>query len=183
MFLLERQPVIVIVLQILEILFGYLGSYSIKKRNIFIFYAISVIFTILMFWSVGKTAAILPVATTGIRYFIFIFRKKYKTNLPLYFCLLLHVISLVLSIGSSFEDLIPSVLVLAGCLIYWFLDGSKLKGSIFALNIPWIIYYLICGLYVVAINTVIQNALVGIAYFRLKRKENAKHKNIKEKRR
>ena len=157
----------VITFQVFAILFGYLGAYSASKKNILIFYIISTIFSVLMFYSVGKYAAILPVATTGIRYFIFIFKDKYKTIYPLLFCLLLHLIALVLS-TKTLVDVIPSILVISGCLIYWFYDDEKLKGSAFILNIPWIFYYLYCGLYLTTINTLIQTVLMGIAYIKLK---------------
>lgn len=156
-----------IVFQALSILFGYLGAYSPKKRNIFIFYIISVIFSILMFYSVGKTAAILPVATTGIRYFIYIFKDKYKTNYPFYFCLLLHISALFLSTKTAI-DLIPSLLVITGCFVYWYLDGAKLKLYVFILNIPWIFYYAFCGLYLSAVNAFVQTVLMIITYFKLK---------------
>ena len=157
-----------IVFQILEIFFGYLGAYSTKKRNIFTFYVLGTVFSILMFWSVGSYAAILPVLTTGIRYFIFIFKDKYKTELPLVFCLLMHTIVLIISAKTAI-DIVPSALVIIGCLIYWYLDKEKLKMAIFLINIPWILYYFYCGLYLTTINAIIQTILVGIAYLNLRR--------------
>ncbi len=159
------------IFQILEIAFGYLGSYSTKKRNIFIFYIISTIFSALMFWSVGKYAAILPVLTTGIRYFVFIFKDKYKTQLPLILCLIMHTTVLFIS-AKTLVDIIPSALVIIACLIYWYLDKEKLKLSIFIINIPWIIYYFYCGLYLTAINAIIQTILIGIAYLKLRKNNN-----------
>ncbi|MBP3255663.1 MAG: YgjV family protein [Clostridia bacterium] len=152
----------------MEIFFGYLGAYSTKKRNIFIFYVLGTIFSILMFWSVGSYAAILPVLTTGIRYFIFIFKDKYKTELPLIFCLIMHFIVLFISAKTPI-DIVPSALVIIGCLIYWYLDKEKLKMAIFLINIPWILYYFYCGLYLTTINAIIQTILVGIAYLNLRR--------------
>ena len=164
-----------IAFQSLEIFFGYLGAYSVKKKNIFTFYVISTVFSILMFWSVGKIAAILPILTTGIRYFIFIFKDDYKTKIPLYFCLFLHTVALILS-THSFVDVIPSALVIIGCFIYWYLDGAKLKGSIFIINIPWIIYYIFCGLYLTTVNATIQTILVGLAYLKLKNNKPVKER-------
>ena len=155
-----------IIFQILEIFFGYLGSYSTKKRNIFIFYVIGTIFSALMFWSVGNYAAILPVLTTGIRYFVFIYKDKYKTELPLIGCLIMHFVVLFIS-TKTLTDMIPSALVIIGCLIYWYLDKEKLKAAIFLINIPWILYYIFCGLEITAINATIQTILVGIAYLKL----------------
>ena len=168
-----------IIFQALEIFFGYLGSYSTKKKNIFTFFVISSIFSILMFWSVGQMAAILPILVTGIRYFVFIFKDKYKTELPLCFCLILHTIALVLS-TKTVVDSIPSVLVIIGCLIYWYLDEEKLKAAIFIINIPWILYYIFCGLYIVALNSIIQTILVGIAYLKLKKIDKSKPNSIKK---
>ena len=121
-----------------------------------------------MFYSAGKFAAILPVATTGIRYFVFIFKDKYKTKYPLYFCLLLHIIGLIIS-TKTIIDIIPSLIVIAGCLVYWYLDGAKLKAWTFILNIPWIFYYIYCELYLTMINTIVQCILMIIAYFKLKK--------------
>lgn len=160
----------VLVLQVLVILFGYLGAYATKKKNIFVFYIISTIFSILMFYSVKKYAAILPVATTGIRYFVFIFKEKYKTKYPLYICLLLHIVGMIIS-TKTFVDIIPSLIVIAGCLVYWYFDNAKLKLGAFILNIPWIFYYIYCGLYLTMINTIVQCILMGIAYFKLRKKE------------
>ena len=158
-----------IIFQSLDILFGYLGAYSTKKRNIFTFYVLGTIFSVLAFWSVGSYAAILPVLTTGIRYFVFIFKDKYKTELPLVFCLIMHCIVLLISAKTAM-DIIPSALVIFGCLIYWYLDKEKLKMAIFLINIPWILYYIYCGLYLTTINGIIQTALVGIAYITLVKK-------------
>ena len=157
-----------IIFQILKILFGYLGAYSTKKRNIFTFYVLGTVFSALMFWSVGSYAAILPTLTTGIRYFIFIFKDKYKTKLPLIFCLIMHTIVLIIS-SKTVIDILPSALVIIGCLIYWYLDKEKLKMSIFIINIPWIMYYFYCGLYLATINATIQTILIGIAYLNLRR--------------
>ena len=161
-----------IVLQALVILFNYLGAYSTEKKNIFIFFVISTIFSILMFYYVGQYAAILPVATTGIRYFIYIFKNKYKTKFPLYFCLTMHIIAFIISTNSikTIVDIIPSVLVIIGCIVYWYLDGEKLKKYVVLLNIPWIIYYICCGLYLTTVNLVIQNILMFIAIIRLRKK-------------
>ena len=160
----------VLALQVLVILFGYLGAYAPKKKNIFIFYVISTIFSVLMFYSVKKYAAILPVATTGIRYFVFIFKDKYKTKYPLYICLLLHVIGMIIS-TKALVDIVPSAIVIAGCFVYWYLDEAKLKLGALLLNIPWIFYYIYCGLYLTMVNTIVQCILMGIAYFKLKKKE------------
>ena len=167
-----------IAFQSLEILFSYLGCYSIKKKNILIFYVISAIFSMLMFWSVKEYAAILPVLTTGIRYFVFIFKDKYKTKFPLYFCLVLHFIALFISV-STIIDLVPSLLVIFGCLIYWYCDGLDLKRNIFFLNIPWILYYFYCSLYLVTLNAIIQTVLVGIACLKLKKKKRKRKKRTK----
>ena len=160
----------VLIFQALEIFFGYLGIYSTKKRNIFIFFVISTIFSILSFYSVGKIAAILPVATTGIRYFIFIFKDNYKTKYPLYFCLLLHTVALIIS-TKTIVDIIPSLLVISGCLIYWYLDKTKLKGSLLILNVFWLAYYIYCGLYLTSINVVLQNIVLAISYYKIKEEE------------
>ncbi len=157
-----------IVFQALGILFGYIGCYSIKKRNILISYVISTAFSMLMFWSVKQYAAILPVLTTGIRYFVFIFKDKYKTKMPFYFCLLLHLIAMILSV-KTLIDLIPSILVIAGCFVYWYFDDLKLKIGTLAINIPWIIYYIYSKLYLTTLNVTIQTILIGIACFKLKK--------------
>ncbi len=165
-------------LEALKALFGYLGAYSIKKRNILIFNVISVLFSILIFLYIGKIAAIFPVVATGIRYFVFIFRDKYKTKLPLYFCLALHIIALLFSVNAIITtetstpiDIVPSVLVIAGCLIYWYCDKAKLKSNLFILDLLWIAYYLYCGLYLVCLVTTIDTTLIGVAYLRIKFKE------------
>lgn len=157
-----------IVFQILEVFFGCLGSYSTKKKNIFIFFILSTVFSMLMFWSVGSYEAILPVLTTGIRYFIFIFKDKYKTNTPLIFCLIMHLAVFAFTIKIEM-NLLPSILVILGCLIYWYLDKEKLKLCIFIINIPWIIYYFSCGLYLATANAIVQTILVGLAYLKIKR--------------
>ena len=156
-----------IIFQVFEIIFGYLGSYSIKKRNIFTCYVLSTIFSALMFYSVGNYGAIMPILTTGIRYFVFIFKDKYKTDLPLVLCLIMHCSVLVIN-TKTFFDIIPSALVIFGCLIYWYLDKEKLKAWIFVLNIPWIFYYFFSGLYIVTINAILQTILIAIAYLVLK---------------
>ena len=165
-----------VVFEVFQVFFGYLSSYATKKRNIFIFSIISTIFSILMFYSVGNMAAILPVLTTGIRYFVFIFKDKYKSELPLILCLIMHVISMLISTKSAL-DIVPSALVILGCLAFWYLDNEKLKSAIFLINIPWILYYLHFGLYITAFNSAIQTALVGIAYIRI---VNRKKKELKE---
>ena len=165
-----------VVFEVFQVFFGYLSSYATKKRNIFIFSIISTIFSILMFYSVGNMAAILPVLTTGIRYFVFIFKDKYKTEIPLILCLLMHLISMLISTKSAI-DIVPSALVILGCLAFWYLDNEKLKTAIFLINIPWILYYLYFGLYITALNTAIQTALVGISYIRITSK---KRKAVKD---
>lgn len=157
-----------IVFQILEIFFGYLGAYSTKKRNIFTFYVISTIFSVLMFWSIGNYSAILPVLTTGIRYFVFIFKDKYKTELPFICCLIMHFTVLIISMKTAM-DILPSVLVIIGCFIFWYLDKEKLKLAIFLINIPWILYYSYYALYLTTIYVTIQTILIGIAFLRLKK--------------
>ena len=166
-----------IALQVFQIFFGYLGSYSVKKKNILIFYLISTLFSMLMFWSVKEYAAILPVLTTGIRYFVFIFKDNYKTRIPLYFCLLLHFLALFLSVKTPI-DFIPSVLVICGCLVYWFFDDLKLKLAAIIINIPWIGYYIYCGLYLTTVNVIVQCILLGLACLKI-RKNNLKKVNKK----
>ena len=166
------QYIMTLLFQVFQILFSYLGCYSVKKKNILTFYVISTIFSMLMFWSVGKYAAILPILTTGIRYFVFIFKDKYKNKIPFYLCLLLHIIALFLSVKTT-VDIIPSLLVIAGCFIYWYLDDIKLKASMFILNIPWIAYYFYCGLYLTTLNVIIQSILIGIAYLKLRKQKDA----------
>lgn len=153
----------VIILQILGIVVGYLGSYSTKKKNIFTCYVLGTIFSALMFWSVGSYAAILPVLTTGVRYFIFMFKDKYKTELPFVFCLIMHIIVFLISV-KTLIDIVPSLLVIVGCFVFWYFDEEKLKMGIFTINIFWILYYIYCGLYLTTLNTIIQTALVGISY-------------------
>lgn len=158
------------VFQIFNILCCYISAYSKQKRNILLFALLGCIFSALMFWSIRDFAAILPSLATGIRYFIFMFKDKYKNKSPLYMCLIMHFVVLIISV-HTFIDLIPSVLVIIGCLIYWYLDRSKLKAAIFLINLFWIAYYIFFNLYLVAINTFIQNILTTIAFLKLRKEK------------
>lgn len=158
------------IFQILTLLCSYASAYSKQKTNILIFAVLSSIFSALMFWAVRDFAAILPSLATGIRYFVFMFKDKYKNKVPLYICLVMHFIVLIISVNTLI-DVIPSVLTIIGCLIYWYLDKAKLKASTIMLNLIWMIYYIFFGLYLVAINVLIQNIIMAIALLKI-HKEN-----------
>ena len=153
-------------LQILNVICSYLGAYNKKKVNILIFSIIGSIFSTLEFLSVGATSAAVATIVTGVRYFVFIFKDKYKTEVPLIVCLMLHLDALLITMKTE-TDIIPSALVIIGCLLFWYYDNSELKLSLFIINIFWIFYYMICGLYITAANVVIQNILTIIAYYRI----------------
>ena len=159
-----------IVFQILDLFFGYLGSYATKKRNILIFLVMSTIFSILTFWSIENYAAILPALVTGIRYFVFMFKEKYKSKLPLYLCLIMHFAALLLSVKAPIDS-IPSILSIIGCLAFWYLDEEKLKLGMFAINIPWILYYIYFGLYITALNVTVKTILIVISFVKICKKK------------
>ena len=162
------------IFQITQIGCNYISSWVKSKNNIILFKTLSAISSFLMLLSVGQFVGALPVLFTAVRSFLFMYKKRFKTNAILYICIFIYFIIALVSVDFSNEinviikDLLPTVISVSASIILWCLNPIGIKIGLSITDSIWIVYYLMVGLYLSAFNNTIQVVLSIISAVKIK---------------
>lgn len=159
----------ILTLQIIGVLVGYLISLADKKTNILILSVISGISSIVMYFVLGRYDGLITAIVVLVRNFLFTFKDKYKTDIIFYICFLMHFITGVV----SFTDLLSIVTLvtpLVTSIAYWYFDESYIKYTSIVVNILWILYYMFTKLYLMGLNTSLNIILLVVSLIKISNK-------------
>lgn len=159
----------ILTLQIIGVLVGYLISLANKKTNILILSVISGISSIVMYFVLGRYDGLITAIVVLGRNFLFTFKDKYKTDIIFYICFLMHFITGVV----SFTDLLSIVTLvtpLVTSISYWYFDEIYIKYTSLVVNILWVIYYMVTNLYLMGLNTSLNIILLVVSVIKIRKK-------------
>ena len=155
-----------VVFQVLQIASNYLAAWVKNKKTIIFFKTMSSVMSALMFFSVGKFVAAIPTLFTIVRSTLFLYRDKYKTNLVLWLCVGGYLILAFFSVDSV-GDLLPTVVSVLASIIIWFCNPIGIKIGLSVTDNIWMVYYLMTGLYLSALNIILQTIVALISAVRI----------------
>ena len=160
------MEIIKIILQGIGIILGYVTSLDKNKQKIILYACISNLISLMLFLVTGRYDGVTATVVIWIRCILFLYKDKYKTTLILWLCVTAHIIVGILSYNDIFS-LITIITPILICFAYWYGSALVIKHVSNIVNTFWIIYYIYVGLYLTAINTLINIILSMIAIFNI----------------
>lgn len=159
-----------ITFQILNIASNYGSAWSKSKRNIVIFKVLSAIFNSLSIISVGNFISAIPVMFTIVRSLVCFYKDKFKTNLPIWLCVLGYIVIGLLTFNKmdSIIDMLPVITSLLASIIIWYCNPVELKLWMMLTEGIWMVYHFSSGLYLSALNILLQTIVSIISIIRIK---------------
>lgn len=162
-----------ILFQITQICSNFLAAWSSKKRNIIIFKILSSISAVLMMICANQIIGAIPVAFTAIRTTIFMFKDKYKSDLPLWICIGIYILLAIFSV-QTFMDILPTITSISASFILWYCKPIGIKIGLSLTDSIWAIYYFITELYLSCTYTIISIIISIISIIKIKYTESKK---------
>ena len=162
-----------IIFQILQIASNYGAAWCKNKKHIMAFKILSAIFNSLAILSIGNIAGAIPVLFTVVRSIVCFYKDRFKTNYPIWLCVLGYIIIGLLTIEDmrSIVDALPLITSLIASLIIWYCNPVKLKLGMMLPDGIWLIYHISSGLYLSAANLILQTIVSIISIIRIKLSE------------
>lgn len=159
-----------IIFQAGQIISNYLAAWVKDKKHIILFKLLSTIFCALSIIAVGRYAASIPILFTIIRSLVCMNKDKFKNNIPIWLCIAGYIIIALLTFNSleSYIDLMPTVTSIIASLILWYGDSVSIKAGLGLGDAIWMVYYFYIGLYVSALNILLQIVVTVISIIRIK---------------
>ena len=159
-----------IVLQALTIGSNYTASWVRDKKLIATFKMLAALFNALAIICVGHFIASIPVLFTIIRNIVCMNKDKFKNNKPIWICVLGYIIIGIITLGNidTIMDIVPTIVSLLASLIIWYCNPVGIKVGLGITDNIWTVYYLYSGLYISAINIIIQTIIAIISIIRIK---------------
>lgn len=158
------------IVQIFQVIYSCYIMFLKKKKNMLINMFISNAISLIIFLIADLKSAFLTTLIIAIRSFLFMFREKYKTNFIFYFCLILHILSGIITF-DGFISLLPMLTAIISVFIIWFGNEQQIRFGLIIPNIMWVIYYCIFGLYISAVFNMIVIISQVISYIKNNKKE------------
>ena len=158
------------IVQIFQVIYSCYIMFLKKKKNMLINMFISNAISLIIFLIADLKSAFLTTLIIAIRSFLFMFREKYKTNFIFYFCLILHILSGIITF-DGFISLLPMLTAIISVFIIWFGNEQQIRFGLIIPNIMWVIYYCIFGLYISAVFNMILIIFQVISYIKNNKKE------------
>lgn len=158
------------IVQIFQVIYSCYIMFLKKKKNMLINMFISNAISLIIFLIADLKSAFLTTLIIAIRSFLFMFREKYKTNFIFYFCLILHILSGIITF-DGFISLLPMLTAIISVFIIWFGNEQQIRFGLIIPNIMWVIYYCIFGLYISAVFNMIVIIFQVISYIKNNKKE------------
>lgn len=160
---------LLIIVQIFQVIYSCYIMFLSKKKNMFINMFISNAISLIIFLIADLKSAFLTTLIITIRSFLFMFKDKYKTNFIFYFCLVLHVLSGLITF-DGFISLLPVLTAIISVFIIWFGNEQQIRFGLTIPNIIWVIYYCIFGIYISATFNIIIIISQIISYIKNKKR-------------
>lgn len=158
-----------IVFQSLQITSNYCAAWSKNKKHIILFKVLSALFNSLAIISVGNFVSAIPVLFTIVRTIVCFYKEKFKTNYPIWLCILGYMLIGLLTITKmqSFIDVLPLITSLIASLIIWYCNPIGIKVGLSITDTIWLIYYIQQELYLLATNIALQTIISAISIVRI----------------
>lgn len=158
------------IVQIFQVIYSCYIMFLNKKKHMLINMFISNAISLIMFFIADLKSALLTTIIITIRSFLFMFRDKYKTNLIFYFCLILHILSGIITF-DGFISLLPMLTAVISVFIIWFGNEQQIRFGLIIPNTIWVIYYCIFGLYISAVFNITVIISQIISYIKNNKKD------------
>jgi hypothetical protein len=165
-----------IIFQVGQIASNYIAAWVKDKKYIIIFKILSAVFNALAIISVGNFIAAIPVLFTIVRTIICLYKDKFKSSLPIWLCVIGYIVIAIFTVGKmeSFIDILPTIVSLSASLIIWYCGPIGIKIGLGVTDSVWMMYYFSTGLYLSALNILLQTIVSIISIIRIKLEKKGK---------
>lgn len=161
---------LLIIVQIFQVIYSSYIMFLDKKKNMLINMFISNAISLVVFAIADLKSAFLATIIIAIRSFLFMFRDRYKTNFIFYFCLILHILSGIITFDGLIS-LMPALTAIISICVIWFGNEQQIRLGLLIPNFIWFVYYCIFGIYISATFSIISSIFEIISYFKNNKKD------------
>ena len=171
-----------IVFQVGQLGSSYASALTKNKNLIIVFNILCALFNALSIITAGSILASIPVFFTIIRSLVCLFKERFKSDKPIWLCTLGYVIIGCFTIYNSSDilDILPTISSALAGLILWFFKPRNIKIGLGLTNSMWLVYYIVCGLYISALSIVSQILMLVIGILRIELSNRRSIKNTNE---
>lgn len=161
-------------IQIIQIIYSIIINFIKEKKDMLVNTAICSLISIFLYIYLGEINAIFASTIIFIRNIVYVNKVKYKSNLPFFFCICMHLIggiyALYLDKNLIVINFIPMITSLMACFFYWFSSEQAIRIGSLCTNTLWLIFNIYYGLYLTSLICFIGIITPLMAYLLYKKK-------------